>query len=260
MATRPCFWIRPAALGLTPRRAEVTRRGRGPPLWAWYLIIHPLSLARTARCHLLPRLPLRGSPAGSSLAGSSGCRATGEPLLMPLLGERVVPSLGPALLPPWSHRPPRGSRRPKEPARPSSEQTGLGWRLGNPWKGAWGPGRPALRLGARHPQVSPCLRCFTSAFFGGFANCYSETGERTVNRNSWACQSVLGARKLGGVQGSVEIVRMALTSGVGWSCFQSNTLRMSLLFIVFGEGVHLGCLHGCSTQDSGDQEQTGGEK
>ena len=84
--------------------------------------------------------------------------------MMTLLLERAVPFLGPPLLTPWSHHPLRRSRRPKEPARPSSEQTNLGWCLGNLWKRAWGPGRSQLSLSTSHLQVSPCLRCFTCVF------------------------------------------------------------------------------------------------
>lgn len=167
VATKTYFWICLTVSALTLHILEVMRRGRPPQhwrLWAWCLIIQPLSLAHTNGCHLFPRLYLRGSPALSSITGSSGCLVSGKPLLMTLLGERAVASLGPPLLTPWSHHPLQRSRRPKEPARPSSEQTNLGWCLGNLWKRAWGPGRSQLGLSTSHLQVSPCLRCFISLF------------------------------------------------------------------------------------------------
>lgn len=162
VATKPCFWICPAVWTL-----EVMRRGHHPQhwqLWARYLIIHPFRPARTNGCHLFPCLSLQGSPALSSITGSSGplhSLLRGKPLLMTLLVERAVLSLGHPLLTPWSHHSLQRSRRPKEPTRPPSERANLGWCLGNLWKRAWGLGGPQLSPSTGHLQVSPGLKCFT---------------------------------------------------------------------------------------------------
>ena len=121
--------------------------------------MHPFHPARTSGCHLFPPLSLQGSPALSSITGSSGSPhrlERGQLLLMTLFPEGAVLSLGPSLLTPWSHHP-----LPRGPAPAPSEWANLGWCPGNLRKRPWGWGGPQLSPSASHLQVSPGLKCFT---------------------------------------------------------------------------------------------------
>lgn len=152
----------------TPHTSKMVTGGRRPQrqqLWAWSLIIHPLSQAHTYGRHLFPHLCLQGPQAHCSITGSSGslhCLGRGKLLFMTLLGERAASFLGPPLLTPWSHQPLRRSRRPKEPARPPSEQAKLSWCLRNLWKRAWGQGRPQLGPSPHHLQAVSLLEMTVS--------------------------------------------------------------------------------------------------